>query len=73
MTIQWKPCVPESACFLNVAVANVAANLPATHPTSMFCLLKAVSVEERIFLARTPHLFTCIYSQVFNYLRHSFV
>ena len=41
--------MPESACFLNVTMANVAANLPATHPTSMFYLLKAVSVEERNF------------------------
>ena len=39
--------MPESACFLDVTMANVAANLPATHPTSMFYLLKAVSVEER--------------------------
>ena len=37
--------MPESAC----SMANVAANLHATHPTSMFYLLKAVSVEERNF------------------------
>ena len=41
--------MPESACFLNVALASVARNLPAKHPTSMFYLLKAVSVEERNF------------------------
>ena len=59
---QWKLCVPQSACFLNVAFANVAANLPATHPTSMFFLLKAVS--ERNFSCENSTL-------VYLYLKSS--
>ena len=55
--------MPESACFLNVAMANVAANLPAMHP-SMFYLLKAVSVEERNFSGENSTL-------VYLYLKSS--
>ena len=56
--------MPERACFLNVALANVAANLPATYPTSMFYLLKAVSVEERNFSGENSTL-------VYLYLKSS--
>ena len=37
-----------------------------------FTFLTAVnfSLKKEIFLVRTLHLFTCIYSQVFLYLRH---
>ena len=56
--------MPESACFLNVAMANDVANLPATHPTSMFGLLKAVSVEERNFSGENSTL-------VYLYLKSS--
>ena len=45
-------------------MANVAANLPATHPTSMFYLLKAVSVEERIYSCENSTL-------VYLYLKSS--
>ena len=55
-------CTRES--MLSVAMANVAANLPATHPTSMFCLLKAVSVEERNFSGENSTL-------VYLYLKSS--
>ena len=47
-----------------VAMANVAANLIATHPTSMFYLLKAVSVEERNFCGENSTL-------VYLYLKSS--
>ena len=56
--------MPESACFLNVALASVARNLPAKHPTSMFYLLKAVSVEERNFSGENSTL-------VYLYLKSS--
>ena len=36
-----KPRVPESACLRKVAMASVAANLPATHLTVMFYLFKS--------------------------------
>ena len=45
-------------------MATVAANLPATHPTSMFYLLKAVSVEERNFSCENSTL-------VYLYLKSS--
>ena len=47
-----------------VAMANVAANLIATHPTSMFYPLKAVSVEERNFSGENSTL-------VYLYLKSS--
>ena len=47
-----------------LSMANVAANLPATHPTSMFYLLKAVSVEERTFSGENSTL-------VYLYLKSS--
>ena len=47
-----------------VAMANVAANLTATHPTSMFYPLKAVSVEERNFSGENSTL-------VYLYLKSS--
>ena len=45
-------------------MANVAANLIATHPTSMFYPLKAVSVEERNFSGENSTL-------VYLYLKSS--
>ena len=47
-----------------VAMANVAANLITTHPTSMFYPLKAVSVEERNFSGENSTL-------VYLYLKSS--
>ena len=56
-----KPRVQESACFRKVAMASVVANLPATHLTVMFYLLKSgFRLKQENFPVRTLHVFTCI-------------